>query len=111
MPQMLREVIDGAIGEAPDMHVVGSVGEREPVATSLDRTDADVLIIGVSDEGGSATLDALLYERPRVTLLTIGANGRSTALHELRPHSVSLGDVSPRGLVDAIRASVHGRGR
>ncbi|MDB4881900.1 MAG: hypothetical protein JWL95_666 [Gemmatimonadetes bacterium] len=106
---MLRELIDGAIAEAPDMDVVGTVDEREQVSSSLERTDADVLIVGVPDDGVSATIESLLYRRPRLTLLTIGANGRSTALHELRPHTVSLGDVSPRGLLDAIRVSARGR--
>jgi DNA-binding NarL/FixJ family response regulator len=106
---MLRDLVGAAVGAASDMALVGSTNAEEPVAASVERTDADVLIVGVPDGLGTSALEALLYDRPRLTLLTIGANGRATALHELRPHTVALGDVSPSELLEAIRASRHSR--
>lgn len=108
MPRILRELIDGAIAETADMTVVGAVDSRERVASSLERTMADVLIIGAPDDAASVQLQSLLYMRPRLRLVTIGHDGRSTALHQLRPFTVSLGDVSPDVLLDAIRASARG---
>ena len=108
MPRLLRELIDGAIGETADIAVVGTVGAREKLATSIEQTKADVLIIGVPDDADSVQLESLLYERPRLRLVTIGDAGRSTALHELRPITIPLGDVAPEALLDAIRASAQG---
>jgi DNA-binding NarL/FixJ family response regulator len=108
MPQLLRELIDGAIGETADIAVVGTVGVREKLAASLEQTNADVLIIGVPDDADGVRLQSLLYDRPRLRLVTIGDAGRSTALHELRPITIPLGDVAPAALLDAIRASAQG---
>jgi DNA-binding NarL/FixJ family response regulator len=105
MPRIMRELVGSAVTDAPDITLVGSADGREAIAASLDRTKAEVLIVGVPDERARAAFEAMLYQRPRLTLLTIGANGRSSALHELRPHTVTLGDVSPAELVEAIRAS------
>lgn len=108
MPRILRELIDGAIGETADMAVVGTVEAPERVASSLERTKADVLIIGTPGDADSVQLQSLLYTQPRLRLVTIGGDGRSTALHELRPFTIALGDVSPDVLLDAIRASARG---
>jgi DNA-binding NarL/FixJ family response regulator len=110
MPRMLRELVGAAVTEAPDISLVGDVDAGDEIAASLDRTDADVLIVSVPDERARASFEPLLYRNPRLTLLTIGANGRSVALHELRPHTVTLGDVSPTELVAAIRESARARG-
>ena len=109
MPRMLRELLGSAIGEAEDMSVVGAVDDATQLAESVRATDADVLVVGARDDAGA--LERILYERPRLILLAIGANGRSTALHELRPHQIALGDVSPGQLVEAIRVSARAKAR
>ena len=112
MPRLLRELIDGAIAATADIAVVGTVvgavAAHEQVASSLERTRADVLIIGMPDDADSEQIARLLYAQPRLRLVTIGDAGRSTALHELRPIRIPLGDVAPEALLDAIRASVQG---
>ena len=110
MPRMMRELVGAAVSDAPDITLVGSSQNGEPLAASLNRARADVLIVEARDEGISSNFDALLYDHPRLTLLTIGEHGRSTALHELRPHTLALGEVSPTELVDAIRASARAKG-
>ena len=107
MPGMLREMIGAAIDEAPDMTVVATVDDRSMLASSIAQTEADVLVVSAPDGQGAEALQPLLYRQPRLTLLTIGNNGHSTALHELRPYTLTLGEVSPAELVDAIRASAH----
>jgi DNA-binding NarL/FixJ family response regulator len=108
MPRLLRELIDGAIGATSDIAVVGTVDAREQMASSLERTKADVLIIRGRGEADSEEIEALLYAQPRLRLVTIGDAGRSSALHALRPITISLGDVAPEALLDAIRASAQG---
>jgi len=105
VPRMLREIIESAIAGQSDMRIVGAIDTRDRVTAALDRTPADVVIVGLRGSETTATLDSVLYDRPRLKLLAIGAHGRSSFLYELRPYSVPLGDMSPGGLVDAIRAS------
>jgi DNA-binding NarL/FixJ family response regulator len=112
MPRLLRELIDGAIAATADIAVVGTVvgtvAAHDQVASSLEHAKADVLIIGMPDDADSEQIERLLYEQPRLRLVTIGNAGRSTALHELRPITIQLGDVAPEALLDAIRASARG---
>jgi DNA-binding NarL/FixJ family response regulator len=105
---IVRELIDGAIGATSDIAVVGTVDARDQVASSLERTKPDVLIIRGRGEADSAEIEALLYAQPRLRLVTIGDAGRSSALHALRPITIPLGDVAPEALLDAIRASAQG---
>ena len=52
--------------------------------------------------------DCLLYERPRLKILTISADGRYGFLHKLMPEVMPLGEVSPGVLVEAIRSTSSG---
>jgi DNA-binding NarL/FixJ family response regulator len=106
LPRMLREIIESAVAGQSDMSIVGSVDARERVTTALGRTPADVVIVGLHDAETTATLYPMLLEQPRLKLLAISGDARSSYLYELRPHTVPLGDVSPEALVDAIRSAV-----
>jgi hypothetical protein len=48
----------------------------------------------------------LMAANPRVKVLAVAGDGRRVFLHELRPQTVALGEVSPAGLIDAIRAAM-----
>lgn len=106
LPRMLRDIIESVIAGQSDMSIVGSVDARDRVTTALDRTPADVVIVGMRDAETTATLTPVLLAQPRLKLLAISGDERSSYLYELRPHTVPLGDVSPQGLVDAIRSAV-----
>jgi DNA-binding NarL/FixJ family response regulator len=106
MPRLLRELIESAVGDAPDMSVVGRLAHDEPAAPSLERTNADVFILTVPDDQSTVELAPLLYRHSCLKLLAIGVDGRSASLYELRPHRVPLGELSPHGLVQAIRSAV-----
>lgn len=109
MPRMLRDVISAAIRETTDMLVVGS-RDGDPVDPAwLAECDADVLIVVPRDSQESATLDSLLFTRPTLTLLTLGDDGRSSTLSELRPYHLMLGNAAPAELLQAIRTSAQAR--
>ena len=106
VPRMLREIIESVIAGQHDMSIVGAIDTRDRVATALGQTPADVVIVGLRTGETAATLDPMLFEQPRLKMLAIGSNGRSSSLYELRPYTIPLGDVSPQGLIDAIRTSM-----
>jgi DNA-binding NarL/FixJ family response regulator len=106
LPRMLSEIIESVIADQQDMSIVGAIDSRDRVTSALVRTPADVVIVGLRDAETTASLNRVLLEQPRLKLLAISGDERSSYLYELRPHTVSLGDISPQGLVDAIRGAV-----
>ena len=103
VPTMLREIIQSVVEGQADMSIVGAIPSRDPVIAALENTPADVVIVGLRKAEATDAFDSLLFEQPRLKLLAISGDGGSSYLYELRPHCVPLGDVSPNGLVEAIR--------
>ena len=103
---MMREIVQSTIASEADMTVVGVVESDDTLADAVERTDADVVILALASPDEIPAYDALLYRHPRLHLLAMVDDARGALLSELRPHRASVGDVSPAGLVDAIRASV-----
>lgn len=105
IPNVLGDVITEIITTQPDMSVVASLRTHDGVPAAVERTGASVVILGVDAdaEAAIAISDELLYDRPRLTVLTVTTDGRETALHLLRPHDEPLGQVSPQRLIAALR--------
>jgi hypothetical protein len=80
--RLLRDIVMAAIGNEPDLHVVGELG---------DRTQADEL---------------LQHSGPGVLL--VSDDGRSAELHWLERRTARCADVSPEGLVALIRHAFAG---
>jgi DNA-binding NarL/FixJ family response regulator len=103
LPRIMREIVEHALSEAPDIVVAGSMEGLTALDDALQRTDPDVLVVGVDDERDAPQLDRYLYQLPRLTCLAIAGDARQAFLYELLPQARPLGDVSPDGLVNAIR--------
>ena len=100
---MLREIIERAVAGQPDMEIVDDLRADALAPEGLRRAGADVVIS--AGEHDSAAVNRLLCELPRLKVLVVSADGRETALHELRPTRTALGEVSPQTIVDAIRGA------
>lgn len=105
VPPMLRDIIHDAVRNAPDVEIVGAIGDEEPFLAGLASMRADVLILGTSPPDDLAFAKEVWGTWPRLKVLTIAHGARSAVLHALRPNKVTLGDVSPQGLVAAIRGA------
>ncbi len=103
MPALLRDILAQTLGAQLDMEVIGELGGG--IELLVDAGRADVVVIGLDqlDLPGIAT--NLLVEYPHLVLLAMTTDGRAAALFELRPQQTPIGDVSPQGLVDAIRTT------
>ena len=113
---MLRDIIETAIAAESDMQLVGGLGDVDArtlnaarVATILAAAPAaeppDVVIVDRVDERSMRSLDGLLYDHPRLAVLAVTRDGRGAHLRVLRPHDEMIADVSPSGLIAAIRES------
>jgi len=103
MPRMLCDIITDVVGSQPDMVVVGELPERADLIPAVDRTQADVVVLGLRDSELPDDCTPLFDAHPRSRLLGVAADGRRAFLYEMRPQRTPLGEVSPQGLLDAIR--------
>src|SRR2546422_828600 len=101
---MLSDIITDIVTSQADMEMVGTLADPAAIAATVAETNADVVVLGLPDEELPSEYAGLLSTRPQTRLLGVSGDGRRAFLYELRPYRTPLGEVSPQGLVQAIRA-------
>ncbi|HKP27922.1 MAG TPA: hypothetical protein VJU15_00870 [Gemmatimonadales bacterium] len=109
LPRMLAEIVRRVLGEAQDLDVVDLSLSSDGLADSLAYHEADVLVTGLRPNQSIERFASLLRSHPSLRIFALEGDGRRAILYELQPHTVPLGDVSPEGLIDAIRSTVRVR--
>lgn len=105
MPALLRDILVQTLEVQLDMEVVGDLGGGIELLVDAGHTRADVVVLGLEQMDLPGIATNLLAEYPHLSVLAVTTDGRAASLFELRPRKTSIGDVSPQGLVDAIRAA------
>jgi hypothetical protein len=100
LPRLLEEIVSDALAQAPDLMVTATLPDAEALA--LDPPAADVVVVGTDSPGLIATT---LERQPRLAILAVSDDARSSSLYVLRPERTRIGDLSPGSLVAAIRAA------
>ena len=101
LPQLLRDIVVGALSGEPDMELVGEAPGTCELPGLVESASAHLAIVAC-DRSEIERLGRLVNGTP-VTLLAITDEGHRGALYELRPRETDLGELSPRVLVNAIR--------
>jgi len=109
LPRMLAEIVRRVLGEAPDLEVIDMSVNSDNLADSLEYHEADVLVTGLRPDQSIDQFASLLRAHPSLRIFALEGDGRRAVLYELQPHTVPLGDVSPEGLIDAIRSTARVR--
>jgi DNA-binding NarL/FixJ family response regulator len=104
MSPLLREIVRETLAREPDLLVVGEHEAGVDVAATVERDEADFVIVG-SEATASAGVSSLVGGGRRLRALELHDDGREGVLYELRPHRVSLGEISPGALLRTIRAA------
>jgi chemotaxis response regulator CheB len=104
LPDMLREIVAGALGEQPDLAVVGTEDDAQ---AAVERLGANVLVVNEESLDGEAITD-LLRQHPDVHLIGLSPDGRQ-AYAQAGSHRVLLGGLSPEALREAIGHGIPGR--
>lgn len=99
---VLRDIIDTTLSAQPDIEVVTG-GATRPAVRVMSVEHPDVVVIGLGDSERSEAIEDLFGRYPHARVLGIASDGRHAFMHELRPHRVSLGELSPEQLVQVIR--------
>jgi DNA-binding NarL/FixJ family response regulator len=104
LPVMLRQIVRDAVTAEPDMEVIGEFDASGLFFEALNR--ADVVIAGTREPERSAFPHSVLSASPAAKVLMIAVADPAATMYELRRHQTALGDLSPSGLVEAIRNAV-----
>ena len=103
---MLSSIITAAIARAPDIVVVGQFGEDEDLALKIGLTGADAVIIQRDRPGDSESFVPLLRGFPALKVVAIDGNCSSGFLHQLRPHSIRLPELSADLLQSVLQTQI-----
>jgi chemotaxis response regulator CheB len=106
LPRMLRDIVERVVSTQPDMEIVGAAAGADTLSDDVARTTPDVVILAMARDASPHRFDGLLVDRPALSILAITEDGRGAYRYEMRPQVLPLTEVSPSGLLDAIRASV-----
>lgn len=90
---MLVEILEATLGKLPEVDLVGSGPGAQP---------PDLLIARAGSLREQDVVD-LLYDRPRLRVLSLEDRGRRASLIALSPERTDLGELSPGRLVDLVR--------
>lgn len=102
---MLCDIIADVLMREPDMEVLGTLPSRTGLRATVGEMAADVVVLGLEDSELPKDCGELLQAHPQIRVLGVSSDGRRGFLYELRPLKASLGELSPQGLVEAIRTS------
>ena len=106
LPSMLRDILLKVFSNASDIKIVGhyhNIAELHSIKTA---PLVDVIVLGGQDEQLDALSLDFLERQPRLTVIEIAAQGRNTYLMQLIPKRKTLGEVSPKELLTAIRHAI-----
>ncbi len=101
---MLRDLATGIVAEQPDMVVVGTYARCEEWQSALQKLP-DILVVSISDTDLPPACEELMTEQPRLRVIAVAGDARRAYMYELQPRRIPLGEVSPQGLVHAIRTA------
>ena len=104
MPLLLREIVREALSDEPDLDVVREHEGSVDVVEAARASGADFVIVG-SDAAAGEAVRSLVAPTRGVRALEVRSDGRESVLYELRPHRVSLGEISSETLLRTIRAA------
>lgn len=102
---MLGRIVADALGDQPDIEVVGLIGRGVAFEPLGARHLADVLVVGADTPQDPAGADRLLLDGSAARVVVIALSGNDAVLYQLRPEKTLLGELSAQGLVDAIRGA------
>jgi hypothetical protein len=106
MSNMLSDIVTAAIAQAPDITVAGQVGENEDLAAKVDLVGADAVIVQSDRPDAAEIFASLLHRSPALKVIAIRSDCSGGFLHQLRPYSIRLPELSADLLQSALQREV-----
>jgi hypothetical protein len=105
LPGVLHGVVRETLSPDADIVVVATPRPGLSLPAAVQETGATVVIVGAEHPEAADPVPPLLAERARLRVLAVTADGRESVMYELQPRRRELGELSPAGLLDAVRAT------
>lgn len=103
LPQMQKEIVCSLLDKEGDLVLVDCVDDDRGVSEMIRATETDVLVRVSPESALREVAGGLLEEHPRLRIVALTPNGSSAFRVDLRPHVAKIHEVSPEGLMEAIR--------
>jgi hypothetical protein len=100
---MLTSIVSAALEQSSGIIIAGSAGERDDLAVQIRLMQADAVLIRVAEPSDSSRFLPLLLGFPRLKVVAIPSDGNPGFLHELRPRSTRIRELSAATLRAALR--------
>jgi DNA-binding NarL/FixJ family response regulator len=97
---LLRDIIRETANSGRGFEVVADVSDEDDVWETVERTGAELVIVG--PEAPDGTCAAIVGSQRVVRVVELDHDGCSV-LYELMPTRVGLGDLSPEALLSRVR--------
>jgi chemotaxis response regulator CheB len=107
LPALFRDILGRLVSGEADLELVGSLDRSDALVAEVDRTGADVVVLGVANGRLPTVCDQLLYTHCRSRVIAVEGDATSGFLYQLLPQKLPLGELDelgPRRLIDAMRA-------
>jgi DNA-binding NarL/FixJ family response regulator len=103
-PKMLRDILEQAISNQPDMELMPEPDALRSSAAA--EPSPDIVIVDVGDGDPFERARPLLLRWPDSQVLTIAVRGHRVLKYELLTRAVDLGELSPEQLAAVILSIV-----
>lgn len=104
LSNILRDIMEKVLLAESDLVVVAQVLSHADLLLLLDETETEVVIVGCEELELPELTGKISRKHPQISILAIVGNGRACYMCRLPPHWEPLGELSPSGLVRAIKA-------
>ncbi len=105
LPGLLADVVTHLLESQPDIALVGKGGGGDTLVAAAEQGQPDVVILGLASEELPPWGEQLLRRIPSLRVLGVTRDRGRGFLYEMRPQRAALGELSPDGLVNAVRAA------
>ncbi len=85
------------------MEVVDEIDDPVELLVAIRDVEVDVILLSIDHSGTSGLPSHLFAEYPSLTLVIVNENCRSAYIENLSPHRSSIPEVSPDGVLSALR--------
>jgi DNA-binding NarL/FixJ family response regulator len=104
MSTMLSGIVTAVLEQSPEITIVGITNESNDLAAQVGSAQADAVVIQVAEPGESGRFRPLLLSFPALKVIAITGDGKGGFLHEMRPWSMQLVELSAATLLAALQA-------
>jgi DNA-binding NarL/FixJ family response regulator len=113
-PRLMRGLVMATISDQPDIKIVGEVSEKSEIASAVETTQPDFVIIALdSSRGLPAYCELILREHPLIKVLAVSMESKNFMAFYWTSMQVQSDQVeaSEEGLLNILRGKVQSAAR